>query len=50
MLDGFMVLDTTNIVLNDNSSIYVVGNSSSVSNIKSILWHARLGHWSRQIK
>ena len=39
-----MVLDTTNIVLNDSSSIYVVGNSSSDSNIESILWHARLGH------
>ena len=44
VLDGFMVLDTTNIVLNDSSSIYVVGNSSSVSNTESILWHARLGH------
>ena len=42
VLDGFMVLDTTNIVLNDTSSIYVVGNSNSVSNTESILWHARL--------
>ena len=38
------MLDTTNVVLNDSSSIYVVGNSSSASNIESILWHARLGH------
>ena len=37
VLYGFMVLDTTNIVLNDSSFIYVVGNSSSVSNTKSIL-------------
>ena len=37
VLDGFMVLDTTNIVLNDTSSIYAVGNSSSVSNTESIL-------------
>ena len=31
LLNGFMVLDTVNIFINDDTSIYVVGNSS-VSN------------------
>jgi hypothetical protein len=36
-----MVLDTINISINDDASIYVVQNSN---NNDIITWHARLGH------
>jgi len=41
VLNGFMVLDTINISINDDASIYVVQNSN---NNDIITWHARLGH------
>ena len=39
-----MVLDTVNVFINDNTFIYVVGNSSVSNNNDSVMWHARLGH------
>ena len=44
LLDGFMVLDTVNISMYDDTSIYVVGNSSVSNDNDSVIWHARLGH------
>ena len=44
LLDGFMVLDTVNISMYDDTSIYVVGNSSVNNHNDSVIWHARLGH------
>ena len=42
--NGFMVLDTINVFINDDTSIYVVGNSSVSNDNDSVIWHARLGH------
>ena len=42
LLDGFMVLDTVNIFMYDDTSIYVVGNSSVSNDNDSVIWHARL--------
>ena len=44
LLDGFMVLDIVNIFINDDTSIYVVGNSNVSNDNNSVIWHARLGH------
>ena len=43
LLNGFMVLDTVNVFVNDNTSIYVVGNSSASNDNDYVIWHARLG-------
>ena len=39
-----MVLDIVNVFINDDTSIYVVGNSSVNNDNKSVIWHARLRH------
>ena len=44
LLNGFMMLDTINVFLNDDTSIYVVGNSSVNNDNDNVIWHARLGH------
>ena len=44
LLNGFMVLDTVNVFINNDTSIYVVGNSSVNNDNDSVIWHARLGH------
>ena len=44
LLNGFMVLDTVYVFVNDDTSIYVVGNSSTSNDNESVIWHARLGH------
>lgn len=44
VLNGFMVLDTVNISINNDASIYVVQNSSTIKDSNIITWHARLGH------
>ena len=44
VLNDFMVLDTVNISINNDASIYVVQNSSTINNSNIITWHARLGH------
>ena len=36
--------DTVNISINNDDSIYVVQNSSTIKDINIITWHARLGH------
>ena len=38
----FMVLDTVNISMCDDTSIYVVGNSNVSKDNDSVIWHARL--------
>ena len=40
----WMVLDTVDVFLNDDTSIYVVGNSSTSNDNDSVIWHARFGH------
>ena len=40
MLNDFMVLVTINVFVNDNTSIYVVGNSSTSSDNDNVIWHA----------
>ena len=42
--NSFMVLDTVNIFINDNTTIYVVGNFSVSNDNDSVIWHTRLGH------
>ena len=42
--DDFMVLDTVNVLINDNTSIYVIENSNASNDNESVIWHARLGH------
>jgi hypothetical protein len=44
VLNGFMVLDTVNVSINYDTSIYVVQNSSTINDSNIITWHARLGH------
>ena len=39
-----MVLDTVNVFINYDASIYVVQNSSTINDSNTITWHARLGH------
>ena len=42
LLNGLMMLDTVNVFMNDDTSIYVVGNSSTSNDNDSVIWHARL--------
>jgi hypothetical protein len=42
VLNGFMVLDTVNVSINYDVSIYVVQNSSTINDSNIITWHARL--------
>ena len=44
LLNGFMVLDTVNVSINNDTSIYVVENSNVYNDNDSVIWHARLGH------
>ena len=44
LLNGFMVLDTVNVFINDDTFIYVVGNLSVSNDNESVISHARLGH------
>ena len=44
LLNGFMVLDAVNVFINNDASIYVVGNSSVSNDNESAIWYARLGH------
>ena len=44
LLSGFMVLDIVNVFINDDTSIYVVGNSSVSNDNDSVIWHVRLRH------
>jgi len=44
VLNGFMVLDTVNVSINYDASIYVVQNSNTINDSNIITWHARLGH------
>jgi hypothetical protein len=39
-----MVLDTVNVSINYDASIYVVQNSSTINDSNIITWHARLRH------
>ena len=39
-----MVLDTVNVSINYDASIYIVQNSSTINDSNIITWHARLGH------
>ena len=39
-----MVLDTVNVFINNDTSIYVVGNFSVSNDNDNVIWHARLGH------
>ena len=49
--DGFMVLDTIYVFMNDDTSIYIVGNSIASNDNDSVIWHARLGHiWQDCLK
>ena len=42
VLNGFMVLDTINVSINDDVSIYGVQNFSTTNNSDIITWYARL--------
>ena len=42
LLNGFMVLDTVNVFMNDDTSIYVVGNSSTSNDNDNVIWYVRL--------
>jgi hypothetical protein len=42
VLNGFMVLDTVNVSINDDVSIYGVQNFSTTNNSDIITWYARL--------
>ena len=44
LLNGFMVLDTVNVFMNDDTSIYVVGNSSTSNDNDNVIWYVRLWH------
>jgi hypothetical protein len=44
VLNGFMVLDIVNVSIDNDASIYVVQNSSTINDSNIITWHARLGH------
>jgi len=44
VLNVFMVLDTVNVSIDNDASIYVVQNSSTINDSNIITWHARLGH------
>ena len=41
---GFMVMDTVNVFENDDTFIYIVGNSIASNDNDSVIWHARLRH------
>ena len=41
LLNGFMVLDTVNVFINNDTFIYVVGNFSVSNDSDSVIWHAR---------
>ena len=49
LLNGFRVLDTVNVFIKDDTSIYVVGNFSVSNDKDSIIWHARLGHTGKTV-
>ena len=38
------MLDTVNVIINDDTYIYVVGNSNVSNDNDSVIWHSRLGH------
>ena len=42
MLDGVIVLDS--ILINTNTSTFVIGSSSNDSLVQDVKWHSRLGH------
>ena len=42
VLNGFMVLDTVNVSINYDASIYVVQNSNTINDNNIMTWHARL--------
>ena len=42
--DDFMMLDTVYVSVNDDTFIYVAGNSSNSNDNDNVIWHARLGH------
>jgi len=44
VLNGFMVLDTVNVSINYDASIYVVQNSNTINDNNIMTWHAILGH------
>jgi len=44
VLNGFMVLDTFNVSINDDTSIYIVQNANTTNNNDIITWHVRLGN------
>ena len=44
LLNDFMVLDTVNISMHNDTSIYVVGNFSVSNDNDNVILHARLGH------
>ena len=39
-----MVLDIVNVLINDDTFIYVVENSNTSNDNDSVIWHARLGY------
>ena len=40
--NGFMVLDTLNVFMNDDTFMYAVGNSNTSNDNDSVIWHAKL--------
>ena len=44
LLNGFMVLDIVNVFINNDTSIYIIGNSNVSNDNDSVIWYARLGH------
>jgi hypothetical protein len=44
VLNGFMVLDTVNVSINDDVFIYIVQNTNTTNNSDIITWHVRLGN------
>ena len=42
MSDGFIILDT--IPINKTTSVFVTGNSNSISSVNDVKWHTKLGH------
>jgi hypothetical protein len=42
VLNGFMVLDTVNVSINDDASIYIVQNANTTNNSDIVTWHVRL--------
>jgi hypothetical protein len=44
VLNGFMMLDTVDVSINDDVSIYTVRNSNTTNNSDIITWYARWGY------